>query len=123
MTYQWGKRNNSHGNNSDQDRPNQFASRPFSVPTKREQETAEPRKLPDESSQLRLSSITRPDPTVQPQSSDTEQETEEQKQESKDTIKQQSPSNPEQPNNNTTNPTATIQTKLTIGEPGDKYEQ
>ncbi|HLP88808.1 MAG TPA: DUF4157 domain-containing protein [Nostocaceae cyanobacterium] len=127
MAYQWGKRNNSHGNNSDQDRPNQFASRPFIFRTEREQETPEPRKLSDESSsQLRLSSITRPDSTVQTQTTpqiETEPEQEEQKQESNHTIKLSSPENPEQPNNNETNPAATIQTKLTIGAPGDKYEQ
>ncbi|HLP88950.1 MAG TPA: DUF4157 domain-containing protein [Nostocaceae cyanobacterium] len=128
MAYQWGKKNNSHSNTSDQDRPNQFASRPFIFRPEQEQKPQEPRPISDgSSSQLRLSSITRPDPTVQPQPTlqlDTEQETEEQKQESKNTIKQQDSGNPEQPNsNNASNPTATIQTKLTIGEPGDKYEQ
>ncbi|HLP91156.1 MAG TPA: DUF4157 domain-containing protein [Nostocaceae cyanobacterium] len=69
-----------------------------------------------------MSSITRPDPTVQPQS--TESETESQKQESNDTLKQQTSKNFQQPNNNNSpNQAATIQTKLTIGQPGDKYEQ
>ncbi|HLP91052.1 MAG TPA: DUF4157 domain-containing protein [Nostocaceae cyanobacterium] len=129
MAYQWGKRNNYHGNNSDQDRPNQFASRPFIVrPPEQEKTPQEPRTLSGESAnQLRLSSITRPTPTVQPQTtpqSETELEQEEQNQESNDTIKLSSSGNPEQPNNHhSPNPTATIQTKLTIGEPGDKYEQ
>ncbi|HLP87960.1 MAG TPA: hypothetical protein VK184_05055 [Nostocaceae cyanobacterium] len=47
MAYQWGKKNNSLSNNSDQDRPNQFASRPFIFRREREQTPQEPRKLSD----------------------------------------------------------------------------
>jgi hypothetical protein len=134
MAYESLKKNTSWSPAHQPAKENTFAPRPYTPQPEQEKEvTAQPEAYSREGYDLIASRMfPAPNATVQkqaapqPQTSELESEQEEQEKESTNAEKLSTQGNPEQPSNNTSNSSdeqTPIQTKLTIGTPGDQYEQ